>query len=341
MASSLKAKLVLVGRSGLPPKQEWTNYLKCHDAQDNVSIQIKKIKEIEQLGSEVLVCKADVSDENAMLEVVKQTHETFGKINGVIHAAGITTADASRLTLDIDISSCKVHFYSKVYGLYVLEKLLREENLDFCVLTSSISAIVGGIGIIAYSSVSIFMDVFVHQHNQENFTGWMSLNWTGLSEEETVEAFKRIISTRNISQLIVSPRYLHEEIDRRIRLLKGKNSNTIHKNRSSQSSYIPPSNEIEEMLEYIWKEFLGIEKIGMNDNYFELGGDSLIVTQIINSILNRTEIMLSIRTFLENPSIGQQAKIMQKVYPTQIEKVISRIKRARVLAATREVNHEG
>lgn len=55
----------------------------------------------------------------------------------------------------------------------------------------------------------------------------------------------------------------------------------------NQSSYEPPNNEIEEALVKIWEEILGLEGIGINDDFFELGGDSIAILKILAGIFNR------------------------------------------------------
>ena len=51
--------------------------------------------------------------------------------------------------------------------------------------------------------------------------------------------------------------------------------------REGMEEYQAPEGELEEKLAAIWSELLNIEKIGRNDNFFNLGGHSLIATQVI------------------------------------------------------------
>src|SRR5205085_10757250 len=89
LAHSLRAKLVLVGRSAFPAKDEWQQWLLTH-TNDDLSSKIRKLQAMENLGAEVVVTSADVSDKNQMREVLRRAREQFGHINGVIHAAGIS-----------------------------------------------------------------------------------------------------------------------------------------------------------------------------------------------------------------------------------------------------------
>ncbi len=75
---------------------------------------------------------------------------------------------------------------------------------------------------------------------------------------------------------------------------------------STSETYIAPSTSLEILLAKIWKEVLKVNKVGMNDNYFELGGDSLLATQL-NSIVNKEfKINVPLETIFEKPIFSEQ-----------------------------------
>ena len=51
---------------------------------------------------------------------------------------------------------------------------------------------------------------------------------------------------------------------------------------AARNEYIAPANEIEGQLAEIWQELLGIERVGRNDNFFEIGGDSILTIQVMS-----------------------------------------------------------
>ncbi|MEO1005462.1 MAG: type I polyketide synthase, partial [Cyanobacteria bacterium J06638_38] len=191
LAQSVQAKIVLIGRSGLPAKEEWSQWLATHDQHERVSNRIKKVQELEELGAEVLVISADVADEPQMQAVITQAEARFGKIHGVIHAAGIIEEESFSAISETGYSECELHFQPKVYGVYTLEKVLRGRKLDYCLLISSVSTILGGLGFAAYSSANIFLDAFAHKQNQLNYNNWCSTDWFLVDvPEEVTEAFQ-------------------------------------------------------------------------------------------------------------------------------------------------------
>jgi iturin family lipopeptide synthetase A len=320
LAQEYQAKLVLVGRTQLPDRAYWSQYQLLQGEEDPVWQKIERVKTLENLGAEVLVISADVSDETDMRNVLAQTDQQFGELHGVIHAAGITTLESSSLIMELGKEESEVHFHPKVYGLYLLEKLLAGRQIDFCLLTSSIASIVGGIGLSAYTAASICMDTYAHQHNKHSQIPWISLNWHGASEEETTDAFKKVLSLRDVSQVIYSQADLHQLIRERQELTwkysqreddKKKDTPLFHRPDLS-NPYVEPRNKMEVRLAEIWQRFFGIENIGVTDDLFDLGGDSLKAINIISIIHSELKVHIPIKYFIEHSTIEAVASYLKE-----------------------------
>ncbi|MGB7606261.1 MAG: condensation domain-containing protein, partial [Lutisporaceae bacterium] len=74
--------------------------------------------------------------------------------------------------------------------------------------------------------------------------------------------------------------------------------------------YAAPTNEIEEILATIWQEVLGIEKVGLNDNFFSLGGDSIKAIQV-TSRLYQYNMKLDIKQIFQNQTINKISKYIE------------------------------
>ncbi|MEM6404416.1 MAG: condensation domain-containing protein, partial [Cyanobacteria bacterium P01_D01_bin.116] len=70
-----------------------------------------------------------------------------------------------------------------------------------------------------------------------------------------------------------------------------------------QNNFVTPRNPVEEILVNIWSEILGVEKISVDDNFFEIGGHSLLATRVISQIREVFEVELPLRKLFENPTI--------------------------------------
>lgn len=89
-----------------------------------------------------------------------------------------------------------------------------------------------------------------------------------------------------------------------------------------QREYIAPRNATEASFALIWQEVLGIDKIGITDNFFDLGGHSLIVGQVINRIYKQLNKTVNFKTFFANPTIGALSKVVQQSSFTAIPRAI-------------------
>ncbi|HKX32882.1 MAG TPA: type I polyketide synthase, partial [Blastocatellia bacterium] len=85
LARSVQARLVLTGRAPFPERRDWAQWLASHDSQDEISIKISKLQEMEAAGAEILIANVDVTDENRMQALVAKTLRQFGALHGVLH----------------------------------------------------------------------------------------------------------------------------------------------------------------------------------------------------------------------------------------------------------------
>lgn len=174
LAREVQARLVLVGRSSLPPREQWSEWLESHGGEGREVKTILSLMALESSGAEVLYCSADVTDHRRMHEVIEQATERFGAINGVVHAAGL--AGGGIIQLKTAAKADEV-LAAKVAGTRVLQSVLRGQELDFWILCSSRSALLGGFGGVDYCAANAFLDAFAHRHRKQTGDFVVSVNW--------------------------------------------------------------------------------------------------------------------------------------------------------------------
>ncbi|HZI75056.1 MAG TPA: SDR family NAD(P)-dependent oxidoreductase, partial [Gemmatimonadales bacterium] len=179
LAGAVGARLVLTGRAALPPRQEWANWLATHAAGDAVSRKLGRLLKIEERGGEVLTLAADVSDAQRMGEVIEEIQRRYGQLNGVIHAAGIVGRESQCAIQESGRQAYEKQARAKVRGVEVLGEVLRGEEVDFCMLMSSLAAVLGGLGFGVYAGVNAYMDSYASRENRRGKTRWVSVNWDG------------------------------------------------------------------------------------------------------------------------------------------------------------------
>jgi NAD(P)-dependent dehydrogenase (short-subunit alcohol dehydrogenase family)/acyl carrier protein len=368
LARRVKAKLVLTGRAALPAREEWDRRLAIANEQDGASgrgqaptlqapevSKIRQVKRLEALGAEVLVIQADVTDLQQMQNAIWLVKQRFGELHGVIHAAGIF--DDGLIQMRKPEVAAKV-LAPKVKGTLVLEAVLKDVQLDFLVLCSSLAALIGELGRVDYCAANAFLDSFAFYHTAQQRVRTISINWDGWQEvgmavkgpnaskkalqyntelqkrfqndiltQEGLDAFMRIIAYGTTSQVIVSTSdilarlrraesFLHSE-----RLLtsrsggqpQGSVPTAPYLRPNLQTAYVAPQNETQQQIADLWQKLLGIERIGIHDNFIDLGGDSLLGTQLITRLRDAFQVDLSLRTLFEEPTVaGLALAILQK-----------------------------
>lgn len=99
---------------------------------------------------------------------------------------------------------------------------------------------------------------------------------------------------------------------------ENSDSSCLYPRPNLQNGYVAPRNQFEQTIADIWQKFLGIEQVGIEDDFFELGGDSLLAIQLISKLRETFQTNFSSGNFLKKPTIA--------VLATSIEETISIIK---------------
>lgn len=76
------------------------------------------------------------------------------------------------------------------------------------------------------------------------------------------------------------------------------------------NEYIGPKTELERQIADVWQEALGIEKVGRNDDFFRLGGQSLNATKVVLRLRNQIKGDLSVRDIFLNPTVARLAQAL-------------------------------
>jgi acyl transferase domain-containing protein len=211
LARSVRARLVLVGRSAPDAKQR------------------QALAELEALGAEVLGVSADVADLAQMQAVVARARARFGAIHGVIHTAGVY---GQGLIWDRPRAAIEATLAPKLAGGRVLEQMFAREKLDCLILCSSLAALRPVAGQVEYAAANAWLDAFAADFTRRTGTRAISIGWGMWQElgmmhhasvppaqqqavrdeiaregwhDAGVAAFRRILAHGRAAHLVVSP----------------------------------------------------------------------------------------------------------------------------------------
>ena len=340
LAEQGHARLALISRSAVPERSERQRWVDEHGENDAMSRKIRSIETLESLGAEVLPLAANVSDIVEMQRALDTVRARFGCVNGVIHAAGISSGGLVQLNTP---EAAENNLSAKVAGTLVLDSLLNVASLDFFVLCSSIDAVAPILGELDYCSANAFLDAYAAAQNGKGLQGVSSINWyrwrevgmaqnaevprnmeeqkralleTAIKPAEGVEAFRRILAAglpqvaviaydlpRLVMELANSPKPSSNTAvvdDEMPRIAEAS-----HSRPDLANAFIPPETDTQKRLAEIWIEVLGIQEIGIEDNFFEMGGHSLLATGVLSRIRSQFGVSVPLRTIFETPTIRE------------------------------------
>jgi len=293
----------------------------------------QQLQELEALGCEVLPIRLEVFNTQHLEQAFCQAESRFGRITGVIHAADMSSPRFLALIKDLNMASLDRYWDERQQALTALEECLRRREVDFCVLMSSLASEVGGMGQMAHTTASLYLDAFAHRHNRNGDCPWVVVNWDlwkaeeeragalgkiAMTPSEGADAFQRIAQAGPVARILVAttdPRFRQEAIrkmhESRTMPEPGEAANGVtdptgnHKRPDLPTPYEPPRNEDENAVAELWQDVLGIDQIGIHDNFFDLGGQSLLATQLVSRLQQIFKINVELDIFFSAPTIAE------------------------------------
>lgn len=325
------AKVALIGRTPIPERSMWDQLLADQEqaVEERVLRLIQWAHRLEQAGAEVMLLTADVQSEDSLSHAFSLVQTQWGGVHGIFHAAGLTDGPTFDLVTRLDQEHLEEQFRSKVYGTLAIERASVDLELDFCILFSSLSAVLGGITFGAYAAANRFMDAYASCLSvQEGRGRWISVGWDGWNteEEETkgptsdeeflldinegIELLERLLHGTETGHLVVSTAELKPRRERWVTGLRSAKEQTVVRRQTRKSPrpelsvpYREPEDELQQKLVAQWEEFFGIDYIGIDDDFFELGGDSLKGATLLAGLQKEQGISMPLSELFHHSSI--------------------------------------
>lgn len=234
-------------------------------------------------------------------------------------------------------------FAPKLCGTRNLLDVLKGDPLDFVLLCSSLTAITGGFGQVDYCAANCFLDALAAGASRRGDLPVLSVNWDawrgvgmaagqklpdgiGIAPTRAGALLESLLSDPRSHQMLVSTLDLDHQFaqmqstELADRLLPDPSTKRrSHPRPALRTTYIQPSNELEEGLVDLWGEFLGISRIGVEDNLFELGGDSLLAIQLLAKVRHAYGVEIHPAAFFKTPTIAALALLVENRLIEEIE----------------------
>jgi acyl transferase domain-containing protein/acyl carrier protein len=334
LATTWRARLVLTSRSALPERGEWERLIADERTEPALKARLRGVQQIEALGTEVMLCVADVCDEARMAAAVQSATARFGAIHGVVHAAGLLGAGTM---LEKSASGIEAVLRPKVEGTLVLDRVLAGQGLDFLLLCSSISTAFGSTGMGDYSAANAFQDAFAKSGLARSTNRVISVGWDAWREvgfaaslgdgsahaalrhairpQEGVEAMRRILASE-LPHVYVTSQDMPEmlrNVEALAQWMRDAGQRAVVDANPAQprpmaTTPVAGASDIEGRIAAIWTELLGVEDIDPAADFFELGGHSLLATRVLTRIEESTHVRLTLRDIFDAPTLRMLAE---------------------------------
>ena len=319
--------LVLTGRSGLTEEKQ---------------TELKKIK---AWGVRVEYKQVDVTDEKAVTNLVQSIQKDFNGLNGIIHSAGILR---DNFILKKTKEELKEVLGPKVSGVVNVDQACKDLSLDFFILFSSTSGVMGNIGQSDYSTANAFMDAYADYRNALVDSGkrqgrTLSINWPlwkegGMSVDEATAKIMRLntgmVAMQTAHGINAFYRALAFEKSQ-VMVMEGDLSQirrVFFDNSSEDSAYsimkLPANMDKKTLKDKTLcqlKRFVGevirlsVDRIEAQEPLESYGIDSIVLTQL-NQKLGRVIGKISKTLFFEYQTLGDMANGLVEDYPLECAK---------------------
>ncbi|MDJ0835202.1 MAG: amino acid adenylation domain-containing protein [Acidobacteriota bacterium] len=308
LARSYRARLVLLSRTEIAPTVR---------------------QRLEQTGGRVMSIQADVTHGPMVKQAVEDAVAEFGRLDGVIHTAGIPGGATIQ---GMKPEEARAVLAPKVTGTLALAGALTDVPLDFMVLCSSLTGVLGGFGQASYCAANAFLDAFAVSNPLPRCRRLLSIGWDAWKNEG--------MAVRAAAAFPHMPGDLDHGLDgeQGARVLESALAvgcphvlvatlsldvmqaawNTLDPRRSRESGPIMAEAADEDAdtgkrLAAIWCHTLGLTSVGPDDDFFDLGGDSLIGARLFARIQEEIGITLPPSALYEHTTIRQQTGLIRSM----------------------------
>ncbi len=324
--SRVNARLVLLGRTAVPEPEDWQARSDDPNVKPELRSLLARLARLRAERDEVMVLKADVNDRGQVHAAVDAAIARFGQIDLVIHGAARIDAAAFASAAETGSEVMDAQFSPKLRGMFHLIDAFRGREPAKWVLHSSISTVLGGLGLAAYSAANAVLDAMAEAGGER----WLSIDWdlwdnaaeaqiagmpVAIHPPEGLEAFLRLLSVNVGSRALVVVSDLVARLKAWVRHADrggAKGGVERHPRPHLATAFVEPRTATERDLADIWGAQLAIASIGVHDRFFDLGGHSLLAVQVASEIRDRFQIEMPVLKLFQAPTIAELAVLVDK-----------------------------
>lgn len=340
-------KIVLMGRQQLPPRNQWEDILQNqHEDDQDLKKKLSEILTLERQGVHVNLYSGSLTEESKLRKYFNDIRQHGGEIGGVVHCAGVAI-DNDPAFINKKVEDINRVFEPKVTGLQTLHRIFVDDQLDFFILFSSVSALLPAlsVGVSDYAAANSFMDFFAAYQHSQGRKYYLSINWPswkqvgmgevtgpvyqnmGLLALSTADGLAMLDQAMELKEETCMPCLVNQKqfemqnlfLVQRMRRNSKTASTVQKKNEQKYSSHLTDVLTFQKWLTELFSEELRIakEKLDENTDFGEFGVDSILLVDLINKVEKRLKTNLDPSVFLEYPTLKRLSEFLTNKYSLQ------------------------
>lgn len=308
LVSKYRARLVLLSRR---PLDDWADV----------------IRDLGAAPEDVLCIRGDIADPACARQAIEGAMARFGSLDGVIHAAGIVGTDAEEAIAALSEARSEATFRPKYHGVEALAAALEGHKPRFVLLCSSLSTLLGGAGMAAYAAANRAMEVEAERAGRRLNQRWVSIALDGIAfagTQQGIGAGLPLLTPDGALALI--DRVLEAGITGRVAAVAGDLERRHQAWVAEPDPGARPPFDAEtggqpagttsfeagskEHVLALWREMLGHQHVDADDDFFTLGGDSMLAISLVARLRTETGLPLSLGMAMEAPTVAAMTTLI-------------------------------
>lgn len=344
-------RIALVNRTPMPGRDRWDNILSDEEENKRTIKKINAVREMEDLGAEVRIYSADCSGYRRMKTILDDLRQSYGTIDGIIHGAGVegeglmVRKDEKKFanvlnpkvdgTWILDRLTQTDNLDFLVLFSTVATFLMNPGQSDYTAANAYLDSFAEYRSRQGKKTLAVNWVTWKETGMAVNFNANFDIIFKAIPTAQAIDAFEMILS-KKINRVLVGELNLDSKL---INLLKnaqfclsGPIRGIIEKPESpvkGQSGDEPLRKKIrkvkltgrdggdysksELLVAKVWGEVLGFEEFRIDDNFYELGGDSILATQVVNRINSENNLKISLIEIFNHETIKDLANYVESL----------------------------
>jgi len=300
------------------------------DFVNNPKIQ-QEIKSIEaSYPCKLHVYYIDYQHTNPLADIVQKFQNSF-QLNGIIHATDMSNPRPLDLINDFSLEKTLEYWQLESKMIEGIIKIAKNTTLDFCYFMSSLSAKIGAMSQVSHAIFSSQLSHMISKESvelknkvsiiywdrwiQDAESAFINTKTQGIRPLDGEQVLDYLFSF-TVPQILIATNHPFSRLrtfsNEQLLPIKNLQTPTIYDRPELEIHYSAPENDLEKELTDIWQDFLKITPIGIHDNFFDLGGQSLLAAQLIRHIKDHLSVNLDLGIFFSAPTIAELSSILEK-----------------------------